>query len=120
MEKLREAVEIEDGFAYMEPPRVYQPVRQCLGYVLLRAEKLEDAEKVRGAGNRKETTFFPVTLSRHLADAIQPPPCLRGFQHKLRHPCHGQCTHKSAVPQENKGLLLLEQTHSLLGKEQIL
>lgn len=37
MERLREAVAVEDGMAYFEPPRWYQPSRQCLGYVLLHA-----------------------------------------------------------------------------------
>lgn len=32
--KLEEAKGIEDGMAYMEPPRQYQPIRHCLGYVL--------------------------------------------------------------------------------------
>lgn len=44
--KLREAVDIEAKFAYMEPPRVYQPTRQCLGYVLLQANQPAEAEKV--------------------------------------------------------------------------
>ena len=32
--KLEEAKGIEDGMSYMEPPRQYQPIRHCLGYVL--------------------------------------------------------------------------------------
>ena len=44
--KLTAAVEIEDSFAYMEPPRVYQPVRQCLGYVLLEDRQYQEAEEV--------------------------------------------------------------------------
>ena len=32
--KLEAAKEIEDGMSYMEPPRLYQPIRHCLGYVL--------------------------------------------------------------------------------------
>ena len=32
--KLEEAKGIEDGMSYMEPPRLYQPIRHCLGYVL--------------------------------------------------------------------------------------
>ena len=46
IKKLQAAVEIEDAFAYMEPPRVYQPIRQCLGYVLLEFDQVEEAEKV--------------------------------------------------------------------------
>lgn len=45
--KLQKAVEIEASFAYMEPPRVYQPVRQCLGYVLLLDGRLEEAIEAR-------------------------------------------------------------------------
>lgn len=56
-DKLREAVSIEDSFAYMEPPRVYQPVRQCLGYVLLKSGQLEEAEKVINAST---TQFAPL------------------------------------------------------------
>ena len=37
---------IEDNFTYMEPPRVYQPVRQCLGYVLASSGRLQEAEQV--------------------------------------------------------------------------
>lgn len=33
-ERLREAVAVEDGMAYFEPPRWYQPSRQCLGFLL--------------------------------------------------------------------------------------
>lgn len=32
--KLEEAREVEDQMSYMEPPRLYQPIRHCLGYVL--------------------------------------------------------------------------------------
>ena len=46
-EKLQSAVKIEDAFAYMEPPRVYQPIRQCLGYVLLQGNRVEEAVEVR-------------------------------------------------------------------------
>lgn len=34
MAKLEEAKGIEDGMSYMEPPRLYQPIRHCLGFVL--------------------------------------------------------------------------------------
>ena len=34
MAKLEAAKEVEDGMSYMEPPRLYQPIRHCLGYVL--------------------------------------------------------------------------------------
>ena len=32
--KLEEAKILEDQMSYMEPPRLYQPIRHCLGYVL--------------------------------------------------------------------------------------
>ena len=53
--KLTAAVGIEDSFAYMEPPRVYQPVRQCLGHVLLEDEQYQKAEEV----------LTPCRLMRH-------------------------------------------------------
>ncbi len=48
MEKLEEAKGIEDGMSYMEPPRLYQPIRHCLGYVHLNATgDYAAAEQVR-------------------------------------------------------------------------
>ena len=43
---LQRAVGIEDGMGYMEPPRQYQPVRHCLGRVLLSAGQPAEAEQV--------------------------------------------------------------------------
>eukprot|EP01025_Chloroclados_australasicus_P000792 TRINITY_DN10294_c0_g2_i4.p1 TRINITY_DN10294_c0_g2~~TRINITY_DN10294_c0_g2_i4.p1 ORF type:complete len:682 (-),score=77.25 TRINITY_DN10294_c0_g2_i4:778-2823(-) len=43
---LKRGVEIEDAMGYMEPPRLYQPVRQCLGWVLEKAGRYEEAKKV--------------------------------------------------------------------------
>jgi hypothetical protein len=43
---LDEAVAAEEGLGYMEPPRLHQPVRQCLGWVLLRAGKASEAAEV--------------------------------------------------------------------------
>lgn len=37
VEKLEAAKVMEDRMAYMEPPRLYQPIRHCLGYVHLNA-----------------------------------------------------------------------------------
>lgn len=34
---------------YMEPPRLYRPVRQCLGALLLSAQRPQDAEQVIAA-----------------------------------------------------------------------
>ncbi|KAK3255490.1 hypothetical protein CYMTET_35330 [Cymbomonas tetramitiformis] len=45
-EGLRKAVALEDSLPYMEPPFMHQPVRQCLGLVLLAAGRLADAERV--------------------------------------------------------------------------
>jgi len=46
---LREAVEIEDAFALVEPETFYMPVRQCLGGVLL-----QQAEATQSGGALKE------------------------------------------------------------------
>lgn len=46
VKSLREAVAIEDSLAYMEPPDWMQPVRHTLGAVLLKAGRVEEAEKV--------------------------------------------------------------------------
>lgn len=43
---LREAVKIEDGIPYDEPPGWHAPVRQTLGAVLLDAGRAADAERV--------------------------------------------------------------------------
>jgi tetratricopeptide (TPR) repeat protein len=43
---LREAVAIEDGLPYSEPPIWHQPTRQVLGAVLLEAGRPADAEEV--------------------------------------------------------------------------
>lgn len=43
---LEQAVAIEDGLAYTEPPYWYSPVRQALGALRLRQGRLDEAEKV--------------------------------------------------------------------------
>lgn len=43
---LREAIKVEDGLRYDEPPDWMQPVRHTLGAVLLRAGRYAEAEKV--------------------------------------------------------------------------
>ena len=40
---LREAVTLQDGIGYMEPPYWYYPVRQSLGAVLLAQGRAEEA-----------------------------------------------------------------------------
>lgn len=42
----REAIAVQDGLPYTEPPYWYYPVRQSLGAALLRAGKLGEAEQV--------------------------------------------------------------------------
>lgn len=44
--KLEEAVSVQDGLPYMEPPPWYYPVRQSLGAVLLQCGRPETAEAV--------------------------------------------------------------------------
>ncbi len=44
--ELRRAVAVEDGLRYMEPPDWVQPVRHTLGAVLMKAGRLDEAEKV--------------------------------------------------------------------------
>ena len=56
---LKEAVILEDRFLYMEPPRVYQPVRQCLGYVLLQSGSLQQAEAVRSSWRSSQCLTIP-------------------------------------------------------------
>ncbi len=43
---LRAAHEMEVGMGYMEPPRLYQPVKHCLGYVLMQAGNPQKAAEV--------------------------------------------------------------------------
>eukprot|EP00878_Enallax_costatus_P018958 GHUV01019985.1.p2 GENE.GHUV01019985.1~~GHUV01019985.1.p2 ORF type:complete len:277 (+),score=101.10 GHUV01019985.1:1608-2438(+) len=46
VELMREAVAVEDALGYMDPPRVHQPSRQCLGWLLLQSGQLDEAWKV--------------------------------------------------------------------------
>jgi tetratricopeptide (TPR) repeat protein len=43
---LEEAVRLQDGLRYSEPPDWYYPVRESLGRVLLTAARTEEAERV--------------------------------------------------------------------------
>lgn len=45
-ESLRGAVAVEGGMSYFEPPRLFQPPRQCLGALLLEAARPAEAEAV--------------------------------------------------------------------------
>ena len=36
----------EDGMGYMEPPRLYRPVRQCLGVLLMATSRPAEAWQV--------------------------------------------------------------------------
>mmetsp|Transcript_9819 Transcript_9819/g.29541 ORF Transcript_9819/g.29541 Transcript_9819/m.29541 type:complete len:672 (+) Transcript_9819:193-2208(+) len=46
VESLRGAVAVEGGMSYFEPPRLFQPPRQCLGALLLEAARPAEAEAV--------------------------------------------------------------------------
>jgi tetratricopeptide (TPR) repeat protein len=50
---LRRAVELQDAFAYDEPPAWYYPVRESLGAALLRAGRPAEAETVFREGVRR-------------------------------------------------------------------
>lgn len=43
--KLRSAIRIDQTLGYTEPPRQYQPMKECLGWVLLQQGKLKAAEQ---------------------------------------------------------------------------
>jgi hypothetical protein len=45
--KLRRALSVDGSFGYTEPPRQYQPLKPCLGWVLLQQGRLRMAEQVR-------------------------------------------------------------------------
>ncbi len=45
VQSLQQAIEIEDGLTYGEPPQWLQPVRHTLGAVYLKAGRFEDAER---------------------------------------------------------------------------
>jgi tetratricopeptide (TPR) repeat protein len=68
-EVLRHAVEVQDSLSYMEPPRLLQPARQCLGYVLLTAGKPEEAQAVYEEDLRQfpENGYSLLGLSKALA-----------------------------------------------------
>ncbi|HEX6057649.1 MAG TPA: hypothetical protein VFZ11_01435 [Gemmatimonadaceae bacterium] len=53
--RLENAVRVEDGFSYMEPPYWHQPVRHLLGAALLRAGRAREAE----ARYREDLARFP-------------------------------------------------------------
>lgn len=55
IEYLKEAIEIEDGLAYNEPPDWFFPVRHSLGAVFLEAGRPADAEQVY----RTDLEIFP-------------------------------------------------------------
>ena len=52
---IKEAVAIQDGLRYSEPPYFYYPIRQSLGAALLAANQPTEAEKVY----REDLTKFP-------------------------------------------------------------
>ncbi len=42
---MKAAAAIEDGMGYMEPPRLYLPVRHCLGALLIGVGRAKEAEE---------------------------------------------------------------------------
>ena len=66
--RLENAVRVEDGFTYMEPPYWHQPVRHLLGAALLKAGRASDAE----ARYREDLARFPENVWS-----------LRGLEHSL-------------------------------------
>lgn len=52
---MTKAIDVSAALGYMEPPRESQPVRQCLGYVLLQAGNPKKAEEVY----RRDLQEFP-------------------------------------------------------------
>jgi tetratricopeptide (TPR) repeat protein len=55
VQHFQEAVKIQDGLPYMEPPFWYYPTRQSLGAALIRAKRFADAEAVY----RKDLEGYP-------------------------------------------------------------
>lgn len=43
---MKSALDIENTYGYMEPPRVMHPNRQCLGYVYMLNSNFNEAEAV--------------------------------------------------------------------------
>ena len=77
LEAMRRAVDMEGRLGYMDPPRAYQPSRQCLGWVLLQSRDLEAAEKTY-----KEVMLIETyNATRSL---------LSGY---MKETVHGQCKH---------------------------
>jgi len=46
VEHIQQAVTIQDGLRYSEPPHFYFPIRQALGHALLEANKVAEAEMI--------------------------------------------------------------------------
>ncbi len=67
---LKQAVEIEDGLTYGEPPQWLQPVRHTLGAVYLKAGRYADAEQTYREDLKKwpENGWSLYGLSRALAE----------------------------------------------------
>jgi predicted Zn-dependent protease len=67
--QFEEAVRLQDGLRYFEPPDWYYPVRESLGAVLLNAGRAQEAERVFRE-DLKRTPENPWSL-RGLADALR-------------------------------------------------
>lgn len=73
---LERALAVEDSLQYMEPPQLYQPVRHCLGYVMLLNGDPAAAEKVRCQQHSTSDIVLFHTLSVSHRDVGTMPACL--------------------------------------------
>lgn len=65
---MRLAVAVEDEMGYMEPPRLYQPLRQCLAYLLLVVlDKPGEAEVVSARDLVKILSWFALCSAMRCA-----------------------------------------------------
>ena len=73
VEKLEAAKAAEDGMSYMEPPRLWQPIRHCLGFVHLNATgDHAAAERVSQPPARSTLTLLRAScLSSPMLGAIE-------------------------------------------------
>ena len=91
---LEAAHEMEIGMGYMEPPRLYQPVKHCLGYVLQQAGNYQRAAEVGGPIFCK--SLSPVAFCPWLTR-------LRGRWHASK------CSAPGLIPLSDMRVLLLAQ-----------
>ena len=68
---LRKAAEIHEGMGYMEPPRQFQPVKHCLGWVLLQLGRPVVATEVTSLGH--DAAVLPRRLCMTACPCLPPP-----------------------------------------------